>query len=218
MDVLQHTDVLDHGFVELTGVLGSDLTILEWARVSTGSQSKGEAADRRLIKYLWDNKHTSPFESVEFSFRVKAPIFVIRQWQRHRVAEYNEFSGRYAEMPDEFYIPNDWRLQDTKNRQNSVGVSPNTKYWSGLLEQFCMAAYTNYQSAVADGIAKEQARLFLPPNIYTMMMFKMNAHALMHFLELRNDPHAQWEIRQYAGAMEEMFAAYLPYTYAAWRK
>jgi thymidylate synthase (FAD) len=204
--------VLDKGEILCTGILGDDHTIVEAARVSFLGESKGLAQDKKLLKYLLFHRHTSPFEMVEFSFRVKAPIFVFRQWMRHRIAEYNEFSLRYSEMKEEFYIPSVWRVQDKRNKQASnMGELPHETL-SAQLEAACQSAFDLYQQMLKQGVAREMARMILPVNTYSVMMVKMNAHALMHFIELRAASDAQWEIQQYAVALrDEFFKPALPW-------
>jgi len=205
--------VLDKGEILCTGILGDDHTIVESARVSFLGESKGGEKDKKLLKYLLFHRHTSPFEMVEFAFRVKAPIFVFRQWMRHRVAEYNEWSARYSEIQEQFYIPAAWRVQDARNKQAShSGDLPHAEL-SEQLETQCNAAFRLYQHMLGQGVAREMARLILPLNTYSVMMVKMNAHALMHFIELRAAPDAQLEIREYARLLfEEFFKPALPWT------
>jgi thymidylate synthase (FAD) len=205
--------VLDKGEILCTGILGDDHTIVESARVSFLGESKGDDKDKKLFKYLLYHRHTSPFEMVEFAFRVKAPIFVFRQWMRHRVAEYNEWSARYSEMREEFYIPAHWRVQDKRNKQASHVGELNHAELSAQLEAQCNAAYQLYEQMLSQGVARELARMILPVNTYSVMMMKMNAHALMHFIELRAAPDAQYEIREYARLLyEEFFKPALPWT------
>lgn len=205
--------VLDKGEIACTGILGDDHTIVEAARVSYGGDSKGDDRDKKLLKYLLFHRHTSPFEMVEFAFRVKAPIFVFRQWFRHRMAEYNEWSGRYSELKEEFYIPAEWRVQDARNKQAShAGELPHAEL-SAQLEEACQNAFRLYHQMLEQGVAREMARMMLPLNTYSVMIVKMNAHALMHFLDLREAPDAQYEIREYARLIhEEFFKPALPWT------
>ncbi len=204
--------VLDKGEILCTGILGDDHTIVESARVSYLAESKGDVADKKLLKYLLFHRHTSPFEMVEFAFRVKAPLFVLRQWFRHRIGEYNEWSARYSELREEFYIPAQWRVQDKRNKQaSSIGELPHDSL-SADLEAHCNQAYQLYKQMLAQGVARELARMVLPLNTYSVMTFKMNAHALMHFIELRAEPDAQHEIREYAVALrDEFFKPALPW-------
>lgn len=196
-------DVLDKGFIELVDYMGSDQTILQAARVSTGAESKGAKRDRGLIRYLYRNRHTSPFEMAEFVFHIKAPIFVARQWLRHRTASVNEASARYREIPSEYYLPASWREQASKNHQGSDGeldVVNHVKadrYWSMAID----GADDSYHGMLDLGVAREMARMVQPVNIYTEWYWKIDLHNLMHFLNLRMDSHAQWEIQEYAKTM-----------------
>ena len=207
-------EVLDRGFVELQGVMGNDLTIINSARVSYLGETKGVERDKKLLRYLYENKHTGPFEHVVFRFRVKAPLLVWWQWVRHRTASFNLQSGRYVEFQDdEFYIPNEWRLQSGDNKQGSEGISNYSSVFKVALEQQIENAVLLYQSALGQGIAKEQARLFLPAYcLYYTGVITHDAHNLMHFLKLRLHPHAQYEIRQYAKAVFSLFEQKLPWT------
>ena len=214
--------VLDKGYVELQDVMGDDLAIVNAARVSFLGESKGPEQDARLLNYLMRNKHTSCFEQVEFKFRIKAPVVVWWQQVRHRTAHLNLQSGRYTPFAeDEFYIPSEWRRQSSDNKQGSDGaLSPqlqewfNERYLDLLDETFLM-----YSKALDAGMAKEQARLFLMGwGSYYTGVWKIDAHNLMHFLTLRNEQHAQHEIREFARVIEtEIFAKVLPITYQAWR-
>ena len=182
--------------VELLDHMGSDLSIVNAARVSYDKVSTNfSAQDVRLITYLMKNKHGSPFEHVSLTFRVKAPLFVVHQWERHRMASYNEESGRYIEMKPEFYI----RSNDN----------------SSIREEKFRADYTTYIWLLEHDESKEQARDVLPMSLYKSFWFTVNARSLMNFLSLRNDDHAQWEIRQYAKALESFFGATFPNTLSA---
>ena len=208
--------VLDKGFVRLEAFMGSDMDILKAARVSYGSHSKGEEADRKLIGYLMKNHHTSPFEQVVFKFHVKAPVFVARQWFRHRVWSYNEVSQRYKEIDDEFYIPDTWRKKSKTNKQGSDETE--ILDHAGLSAQLgldCKRAYENYKWYLDCGAAKEMARFILPINIYTEFYGKVDAHNLMGFFRLRSESHAQQETRVYSDAMAQIFKEKLPWTYEA---
>lgn len=206
-------DVLDKGYVACTGTLGDDMTIVQAARVSLLGESKGEAKDKKLLKFLWDNHHTSPFEMVEMAFQVKAPIFVVRQWQRHRMAEYNEESGRYRELEEDFYVPDAIRIQDSKNKQSSVGKHESSDYLRVGIEEVSKQMFKMYHAMLFAGVPREQARMILPLNTYTTMRVKMNAHAWMHFLTKRCALDAQYEIRVYANCLyNEFFRELLPWT------
>jgi thymidylate synthase (FAD) len=225
--------VLDKGWVELEDFMGSDQKIVKRARVSNVQPSlrpqedRTEEQDAKLINYLMKNRHGSPFEGAVFEFYVKCPLFVRSEWHRHRMASYNEMSGRYVQYEPEFYIPTQWRVQGTTNKQGSVfpTVEEQTNYWdidywnkslTEKLEQECDHAFYIYKGLLANGVAKEMARMVLPPNLYTAFYMTVNARSLMNFLSLRNADNAQFEIRQYSIAMESMFQEKMPLTYAAW--
>jgi thymidylate synthase (FAD) len=215
-DVAGSIAVLDKGFVRLVEFMGGDQGVVDAARVSYGGKSKGEEADRKLIAYLLKHKHETPFEHSVFKFHVKTPIFVMRQWIRHRMASYNEISARYTEVKDEFYIPTQWRAQDVKNKQGSV-ASPTLDH-AALTKTFAAqidSAMAAYKDLLGQGVARELARMVLPVNSYTEFYWTINARSLMNFLSLRADVHAQWEIQQYAEAISESFKAKMPWTYDA---
>lgn len=208
------TQVLDHGFVGLVEHMGGDRGVVQAARVSyrSGGLTTPEK-DRKLIGYLLAHDHGTPFEHAVLKFHIKAPIFVARQWFRHRMASYNEVSGRYTELKDEFYIPEAWRVQDTVNKQGSVaGIGLSHKQWRAVLSDSCHRAMETYQQMLADGISKEMARMVLPVNLYTEFYWTVNARSLMNFIKLRSEAHAQWEIRQYSNALWPMFARVMPWT------
>jgi thymidylate synthase (FAD) len=211
---------LDKGFVRLVDVMGDDHAIVQAARVSYGSGTKRVHEDRGLIRYLLRHLHTTPFEMVEFKFHVKLPIFVARQWIRHRTANVNEYSGRYSEMKDEFYVPelDQLRQQSTTNKQGRSAE---------LLEESAAAEvrqklhntqtelYGNYQEMLEGGLARELARINLPVSNYTEWYWKVNLHNLFHFLKLRMDPHAQYEIQVYGKAMASIVQQVVPVAYEA---
>lgn len=215
--------VLDKGWIELQDMMGDDLAIVNAARVSFLGESKGVEQDKKLLFYLLRHRHTSPFEQVEFKFRVRAPLLVWWQWARHRTWHYNAQSGRYTPFQEnDFYMPLSWRKQSPDNKQGSEGdIAPAD---AGRLSQKLAAHYeqgfTLYQEALAAGVAKEQARLFLPGfSLYYTWVAKTDAHNLMHFLSLRMAGDAQWEIRQYAQAIyDHFFVPVLPWTAEAFGK
>lgn len=195
--------VLDNGSVELMNYMGSDQQILQAARVSTGV-TPDPKRDRGLIRYLWRNKHSSPFEMAEFVFHIKAPIFVARQWHRHRTASINEASARYKVLPTEGYVPEEFKLQSNSNHQGaSEDPIPEELSDGARLNTFNAYAksFVAYDDMIEAGIAREQARIVMPVGQYTEWYWKMDLHNLFHFLELRLDPHAQYEIRVYAEAI-----------------
>ena len=210
--------VLDQGFVRLVDYMGSDARIVQSARVSYGEGTKTVREDQGLIDYLVRNKHTSPLEQVVFTFHVKMPIFVARQWIRHRTARLNEISGRYSVMKDEFYLPatHEVRFQSENNKQGSsdeaVSAEQSQKIID-LLDAEQKAIYGNYENLIEEEIARELARMNLPLSLYTEMYWQIDLHNLFHFLRLRMDSHAQYEIRVYADAMAEIAKAVTPMAY-----
>lgn len=216
-------DVLDHGFVRYIDHMGTDERIVEAARISYKSPSKGPFQDRKLLHYLWKNKHTSPFEMCKVTLNIKMPIFVMRQYVRHRMQNLNEMSARYTELPKEFYVPAEWRIQDTKNKQGSVTPQLfKDAIWqrrqTDRLLKVCDLAYTTYEEMLADGVAREMARIVLPINIYTEIYCCWDLKNLMHFLQLREDAHAQLEIQEYAKAIKMIVKDLFPNTIEAFDK
>lgn len=215
--------VLDHGFVRLVDYLGGDSRIVQSARVSYGEGTKTVRKDRGLINYLMRNLHTSPFEQVILTFHCKMPIFVARQWVRHRTARLNEISGRYSVMADEFYLPeaDAIRYQSSDNKQGRSGEEVPAELQSKVLELLRgeqQSAYSNYEQLIADDVARELARINLPISLYTQWYWQCDLHNLFHFLRLRMDPHAQLEIRRYAEVMAEMARAVAPLAYEAFEE
>lgn len=215
--------ILDHGFVRLVDVMGTDQAIVQSARVSYGKGTKSVNADRGLIRYLLKHQHTTPFEMVEFKFHCKMPIFVARQWIRHRTANVNEISGRYSVMEDTFWqpTPEDFRTQGGTNRQGSANESVDNSKASELSRQFQddqRLLYRHYEEAMAAGTAREVARVNLPLSLYTEWYWKIDLHNLMHFLRLRMDDHAQKEIRVFAEAMAVFVKKACPITWEAFEE
>lgn len=207
--------VLDKGFIRVIDYMGDEAAVAQMARVSYGKGTKSINEDRGLLRYLMRHRHTSPYEGNEIKLHIKMPIFVMRQWIRHRTANVNEYSARYSEMPDEFYFPEleKIKLQDTKNKQGSDGEVDETKRQSFLaaLQQGCAWMFDKYSEALGGNIAREMARIGLPLNIYTECYWKIDLHNLLHFLSLRCDPHAQYEIRVYADViLNEIVKAWVP--------
>jgi len=226
-----HTiNVLDKGFVRYIDNLGTDERIVESARISYKSPSKGAEQDKKLIAYLFKNHHSSAFEQANITFNIKMPIFVMRQFVRHRTFRLNEQSARYSEMADDFYIPSNWRKQDTKNKQGSIDDGA----WNPILDcrptdndpisatewlrLSCQHNYEAYKLMLEAGIAKEMARMILPVNLYTEIYVNCDLSNLIKFLTLRMDSHAQWEIQQYANAMFEIMKELYPATAEAFTK
>lgn len=201
--------------LELVRVSGSDLDVVNAARVSYGKVSTElTERDRGLITYLMNHDHTSPFEHNQLSFRVKCPIFVARQWMRHRMNSYNEISYRYVKAPVEFYIPKNWRKQDDTNRQCSVGAFQDDtalQAYTAALKQ----SYASYELLLEAGVGREIARGVLPVCTYTEFIYTCNLHSLLHFITLRTHPGAQYEIRVYAQGMAELARAYFPFSMEA---
>jgi thymidylate synthase (FAD) len=208
--------VLDKGFVRLVEFMGGDQGVVDAARVSYGGVSKGADADKKLIAYLLKHDHGTPFEHAVFKFHVKAPIFVARQWFRHRMASYNEISFRYTEVKDSFYMPAAWRGQDKKNKQGSTTVVDlDQKALHAMFKAHVDGALDVYKKMIGMGVAREMARMILPVNLFTEFYWTVNARSLMNFVCLRADVHAQWEIQQYGEALAKMFRETMPWTYEA---
>lgn len=208
------------GFVELQDVMGNDLSIVNAARVSYLGHSKGSEADKKLLFYLMEHNHTSPFEMVEFRLRVKCPLFVARQWMRHRTWSYSEVSRRYTDEQLEFYFPTSWREQAKDNKQASEwALTDQNEYASVLLDDCTRGCLRAYEKMLSVDIAREQARMVLPQNMYTEFIAKTDAHNLMHFISLRMSSEAQYEIQLYAKAIYDVFLRdYLPWTFEAFTK
>ncbi len=210
--------VLDHGFVRLVDYMGGDDRIVQTARVSYGQGTKTVREDAGLIDYLLRHQHTSPFEHVVFEFHCKMPIFVARQWIRHRTARLNEISGRYSVMSSEFYLPprDQIKLQSSDNKQGrnpaDVPVELQDKVLE-LLQRDQEATYKNYEELLNDDIARELARINLPLSMYTEWYWQMDLKNLFHFLKLRMDAHAQWEIQEYGRAIAQIVQAVCPNAY-----
>jgi len=218
----QEIKVLNHGFVRLVDYLGGDARIVQSARVSYGQGTKSVRQDRALIYFLLSHQHTSPFEQVVLTFHCKMPIFVARQWVRHRTARLNEVSGRYSVMKDEFYVPDpsELRFQDDKNKQGGSGSLPLDEAISiiELMEKDQKAAYKRYESYLEQGVARELARVSLPLSLYTEWYWQIDLNNLFRFLWLRLDSHAQEQIRVYAEALATCAKAVAPMAYDAFEE
>ncbi len=215
--------VLDKGFIRLVDYYGSDSRIVQSARVSYGAGTKTVREDKMLIDYLWMNEHTSPFEQVVFTFHCKLPIFIARQWIRHRTARVNEISGRYSVMKDELYVPSEDVIsyQSKDNKQGRSRDEVPTEVKAKILEIINsnnQSSYKNYQAMVDKGIARELARVSLPLNMYTEWYWQIDLKNLLHFLKLRMDQHAQYEIREYANAMAKVVQAVCPYVWESFEE
>lgn len=211
--------VLDHGYVKLIRVDGSDRDIGQTAKICTEAESDA-ASDIKLTRRLIRDRHTSPVEFAGLVFEIQMPIFVARQLMRHRTGAFNEFSMRYTEAPDMFYVPPVERCQaqSTFNKQGSAEYLGEDKADEirQLIELTSENCYANYQELLALGLTRELARCVLPVNFYTKVRWKLDMHNLMHFLKLREDPHAQWEIQQFANAMHTIAKAQFPETIRAY--
>lgn len=213
--------VLNHGLVRLVDHMGSDLSVVRSARVSYDAEwraGEDEGKDAKLIDYLVKNHHTSPLEAVSFTFEVKAPIFVLRQWHRHRTWSFNEVSARYSELPEEFYVPKLEHIttQSTSNKQMRTTVQhPQAAAWADSIRHSCQSAFFLYREMLQYGVPRELARGVLPVNTYSHMFATVDLHNLAHFLKLRLHEHAQYEIRVYAEAMLELITPIVPVCVAA---
>lgn len=217
--------VLDHGFVRVVDYMGNDEAIVQAARVSYGSGTKAISTDRGLIRYLMRHWHSTPFEMCEIKLHVKLPVFVARQWVRHRTANVNEYSARYSILENEFYIPRPEHvaMQSQQNNQGRGDLIDDPAAVIQEIEHQSAIAYESYDWLIGDptaedgglGVARELGRMVLPTNIYTQWYWKVDLHNLFHFLRLRADPHAQLEIRAYAEAICQIVKAWVPLAYEA---
>jgi thymidylate synthase (FAD) len=217
-------EVLNHGLVRVVESMGSDLSIVRAARVSYDAAwraGEDDGKDAKLIDYLIKNRHTSPFECVTFTFEVKAPIFVFRQWHRHRTQSISEVSARYSELPEEFYIPEVSQIttQSKSNKQQrTFDIHPMAEDVQDTISTTCKKAFEAYHKMLKQGVPRELARGVLPMNTYSHMFTTINLHNLFHFLSLRLHPHAQFEIRVYAEAMLELIEPIVPVAVGAWKR
>ncbi|MFA6092237.1 MAG: FAD-dependent thymidylate synthase [Elusimicrobiota bacterium] len=212
---MKEIKVLDKGFVRLVDAMASDAGVVEAARVSYAGTSKGEEKDKGLIAYLLEHQHLTPLEHAVFKFHIKCPIFVARQWFRHRWSSYNEVSYRYTQSKDEYYIPQSWRGQDHKNKQGSVSAKLDDKALTQEYVRALETASAAYNRMIEAGVAREMARMALPVALYTEFYWSVNARSLINFLSLRADAHAQLEIQAYAEALASFFSKAMPWTYEA---
>jgi thymidylate synthase (FAD) len=207
--------VLDKGFVRLIDHMGSDLSVVNAARVSFGKvKSTFEESDAKLVDYLAAHEHTSPFRHTALTLHVKAPIFVFRQWMKHRIgSEFNEISGRYVEFPeDEFFVPEGFRRQAKVNKQGSEGAIDPANH-ARALESYlesCRGSVAHYKELLSLGVCREQARCVLPVGLYSEVYWTVSLQAVAHFIRLRADGHAQWEIQQYAAAVRSVVEPLYP--------
>lgn len=221
-------EILDKGFIEVIDKLGTDLTVVNSARVSFGKRKeKFDDNDRKLVKFLAKNKHWSPFRHLMVQFHVKAPEFVMRQWYKHVVGietasnssakdhAWNELSGRYVPVTD-FYVPSNWRKQSSDNKQASLGSIDDQKSANEVFNTAMNNILESYQKLLDLGVAKEQARILLPLNQYTEVYWTASFQAIMNFIDLRDESTAQWEIQQYAKVMKDMMLKIYPETSKIW--
>lgn len=217
-------DVLDAGFVRLVDHMGDDLSVVRAARVSFDADwraGQDQGSDERLIAYLMRNRHTSPFEAVTFTFEVKAPIFIFRQWHRHRTWSYNEVSARYTELDEGFYLPalEHITTQSVDNKQaRTTAQHPEAWAIRQALSDSYGYAFGVYKNLLEQGTARELARMVLPVAAYSRMFATVDLHNLLGFLRLRMHSHAQWEIRQYANALCDLAGSICPVTIREFRK
>ncbi|MER9669791.1 FAD-dependent thymidylate synthase [Mesorhizobium sp. M0203] len=229
----QTIPVLDHGFIRVVDYMGDDAAVVQAARVSYGRGTKKISEDRGLIRYLMRHSHTTPFEMAEIKVHVKLPIFVARQWIRHRTASVNEYSARYSILDKEFYVPDSSHLaaQSATNKQGREEYAIDDSAWVlDLLRDESERSYRGYTSLLNTsedgsdldngriGIARELARMNLSLNFYTQWYWKTNLHNLLHFLRLRADPHAQYEIRAYAEKLLDITEKWVPMTFEAFKE
>ena len=211
----------NEGFLRLVEVMGDDHAVVRAARVSYGEESKGDEADRRLVNYMMEHEHGTPFEHINFTFHIKCPLFVARQWMRHRIGSFNEISGRYVQISEAFYQPDEWRANvNPRNKQDSIGIN-----WGNDLDEieevFADAiekSHGAYNHLLQLGVAREQARIVMPLATYTEFYWTVNARSLFNFIRLRISPDAQKEIRDYAEVLLEIGEETAPWSFAAFRK
>ncbi|BAG40534.1 Thy1 protein [Orientia tsutsugamushi str. Ikeda] len=224
--------VLDHGFIRVVDYMGDDFSVVQAARVSYGRGTKQLSQDRGLIRYLMRHRHTTPFEMCDIKFHIKLPIFVARQWIRHRTASINEYSARYSILAKEFYLPrNDDITPQSKTNKQGRSEEVISEQWTmrvlEILKSDAERCYQHYEEMLNEdseghivnsenvGIARELARINLPLNYYTEWYWKVNLHNLLHFLSLRGSKHAQYEIRAYAKKMIDIVKLWVPYSFEA---
>lgn len=215
-------EIFDHGYIILRDVFGSDEEIVNAARISYQKGTTKKRGGEGLIDFLMRHSHTSPFEMPVLRFEIKLPIFVERQWVRHRTCSMNEMSARYSELPEEYYVPHE-RVVGAQSKSNKQVRDvtedirhPHAEIFRQHVRENSGQSFTDYKEDLDKGIARELARVQLPLGTYTVKVWQMNLHNLLHFLRLRLDSHAQYEIRQYAKIIERIVENYFPATYASW--
>ncbi len=214
---------INGGWVELLGSFGTDLDIVNSARISFNKKhEKLEDGDDKLIHFLLKNRHGTPFEIPVFRFQVRAPLTVFREWQRHRISSFNEISGRYVEMQLDSYLPAPEQIRKQVGKPGNYRYEPilgsDNNIATAILHHSFNQSYKSYKDLLALGVAKEVARGVLPQNLFSEMIYQANARSLMNFMSLRSAENAMYEIRQYSLAIEEMFKEVLPITYEAFVK
>ena len=209
---------IDKGFVRLVDVMGDDMSVVRAARVSYGKESKGESADRKLIHYLMKHNHGTPFEHIVFTFHIRCPIFIARQWFRHRIGSFNEISGRYTELEMDFFRPIEIRENRTSNHQASIEgefsdeeINSMFEKWDNTLE----VIESTYQYFLKRGMAREQARAILPVGTYTEFYWSVNLRSLFNFIHLRTAKDAQFEMCQYADVISNITEEIAPWCFEA---
>ncbi|MBQ4874778.1 MAG: FAD-dependent thymidylate synthase [Rickettsiaceae bacterium H1] len=218
--LFEELPVLDHGFVRVIDYMGDDSAVVQSARVSYGKGTKHGSRDQDLINYLMRNRHTTPFEMCEIKLHVKLPIFVARQWVRHRTANINEYSARYSILDKEFYVPDLDNIAE-QSKVNNQGRSDKplpdevARKVHNLLKNEAVNCYKNYEYCLEKDLARELSRMVLSANFYTQWYWKIDLHNLLHFVKLRNDKHAQYEIGQYAAQILKIVEKWVPMTYKA---
>ncbi len=207
-----------HGFVRLVDTMGDDMAVVRAARVSYGNESKGEKADEKLIHYLMQHNHGTPFEHIVFTFHIKCPIFVARQWFRHRIGSFNEISGRYTELATEFFVPTTLRENKTANHQASIEGDFTDDEIQSMLSEWNYAleiAESTYESLLEKGVAREQARAVLPMGTYTEFYWTVNLRSLFNFIRLRTADDSQAEMREYADTIQAIAKDYAKWSFEA---
>lgn len=211
--------VLDHGLIRVIDCMGNDQSVVQAARVSYGTGTTTPSGDRGLIRYLMRHRHTTPFEMCEIKLHIKLPIFVARQWMRHRTASINEYSARYSVMEESFYIPDTTAIarQSATNKQGRgmAMVLQSSEQCVAAITTISKQAYSTYTSLLDQGVARELARIVLPVNFYTQIYWKIDLHNLLHFIALRSDDHAQLEIRTYADVLGQIVSQWVPLCWEA---
>ena len=209
------------GFVRLVDTMGDDMAVVRAARVSYGNETKGREADRKLILYLMKHNHGTPFEHIVFTFHIKCPIFVARQWFRHRIGSFNEISGRYVQLETEFFIPSAFRQNKTSNHQASIEGDFTEDELASMMVEYNYAldiAESTYHSLLENGVAREQARAILPLGTYTEFYWTVNARSLFNFVKLRTHKDAQEEMRDYAKVVKQLCYETAPWTFEAFEQ